>query len=112
MKPGMQIMPRRVDDARSRRGDLRRDRDDRAVAHVHVAAREIADRRVHRQHGGAADDELAARRQRFRRPAPRARRGLREDTRRAGERRRGEGRARLENRPTIDHWRVFHTFVA
>ena len=53
-----------VDDLRLRRIDLGRDRDDRAVAHMHVAGREIGDLRVHGQHGGAADDELAARRQR------------------------------------------------
>ena len=52
------------DHLRLRRIDLRRDRDDRTVAHMHVAGREIADLGVHRQNGGAADHELAARRQR------------------------------------------------
>ena len=43
---------------------LCRHRDDRAVAHMNVAGRQVADRRVHRQHIGAADHELAARRRR------------------------------------------------
>ena len=63
-KPGMQIMPRPsmtcalggVDPRRRRRRSRRRARARRR--------REIADAGVHGQHGGAADDELAARRQR------------------------------------------------
>ena len=46
---------------------LGRHRDDGAVAHMHVADGEVADLVVHRQHMGAAHDELAARRQRSRR---------------------------------------------
>jgi hypothetical protein len=39
------------------------DRDDRAVAHVHVARSEIPDARVHGQHVRCTNDEFAARRQ-------------------------------------------------
>jgi hypothetical protein len=42
----------------------RSDRDDRAVAHVHVAARKVAERRIHGEHVGAAHHELAERRPR------------------------------------------------
>jgi len=40
------------------------DRDNRAVAHMHVTRFEIPEARVHGQDGSAADDEFAARRQR------------------------------------------------
>ena len=53
-----------VDHLGAGRGHVGGNRDDRAVAHMHVAARQIADARVHRQHVGAAHDELAARGQR------------------------------------------------
>jgi len=53
-----------VDFPRLRRRDIFRHRYDRTVAHVHVAARQIADAIVHREHVRAAHDEFAARRQR------------------------------------------------
>ena len=87
------------DDLRLRRVDLRRDRDDRAVAHMHVAGREIVDLGVHGQHGGAADHELAARRQRCAGAfcGPRRRR-LREQSMRRSKQRTQRGGA-LEDRP-------------
>ena len=39
------------------------DRDDRAVAHMHVAALKVADQSVHRQYARIAHDEFAAGRQ-------------------------------------------------
>ena len=87
------------DDLRLRRIDLGRDRDDRTVAHMHVAGREIVDLRVHGQHGGAADDELATRRQRRGRPLRRSRgRLLRECHMRRGEQHTQRGCA-LEDPP-------------
>ena len=52
-----------VDDLGARRSDSASHRDDGAVAHMHVAARKLADRRIHGEHVGATHDELAARRQ-------------------------------------------------
>ncbi len=63
MKPGMQIMPAPSMTCAFGASTFAADRDDGAVAHVHVADCEIAELRVHGQHVGAADDELAARRQ-------------------------------------------------
>ena len=56
--------PGAVDDLSRGRLDPLGDGDDRAVADMHVAAGEVGHGRIHGEHGGAADDELAARRQR------------------------------------------------
>jgi hypothetical protein len=53
-----------LDDLNIRQVDARADRDDRAVAYMHVAGFEISEARIHRQHGCAADDEFGTRRQR------------------------------------------------
>jgi hypothetical protein len=60
----MQIVPRALDDLDIGQIAAWPDRDDRTVAHVHVARREISDAGVHSQHGGPTDHEFAARRQR------------------------------------------------
>src|SRR5262249_9175026 len=77
-------VPMRVDEARHtdhaaalhdlnvRQVDPWSDRDDGAVAHMYVT-RFVPEIRVHRQHGGAADDEFAARRQRCGRRGRRSR---------------------------------------
>ena len=49
-----------VDHLRARGVQVRADGDDRAVAHVDVAVRQIADRRVHAQHEGVADEVFAS----------------------------------------------------
>ena len=64
MKPGMQIMPRPSMTSRFRRRPIGADRDDGAVAHMHVAAREIADGSVHRQHVAPRTTNSPPRRQR------------------------------------------------
>ena len=61
--------PGAVDHLRRRRVDPLGDGDDGAVADMHVAAGKVGHGGIHGEHGGATDDELAARRQR------RARRG-------------------------------------
>ena len=56
--------PGAVDHLSRGRLDPLGDGDDRAVADMHVAAGEVGHGGIHGEHGGAADDELAARRQR------------------------------------------------
>ena len=51
-----------VDELCGRRLDPRGDGGDRPIADMHVARGEVGHGRIHGEHGGAADDELAARR--------------------------------------------------
>jgi hypothetical protein len=64
MKPGMQIMS--IDDLGARRRYVGAYCDNGAVADVHIAARKLADRRIHGQHISGAHDEFATRGQRQR----------------------------------------------
>jgi hypothetical protein len=50
-----------IDDLSRWRFDLLGDRDNGAVADVHVAHSEVGHGRIHGEHGATADDELAAR---------------------------------------------------
>ena len=89
----------RVEDGKPGRVDVLGHGDDGAVSHVHVAAREIADLGIDGQHGGAADDELAAGRQRPAGPRGEARLRAKQAGRCSGCRERGR---RSENRSSID----------
>ena len=74
-EPGQRDHVARIDGLRARRRQLPADRNDLAVADMNIAAIEIAQRCVHRQHMRIADDEFAALRQVGRgRGAARARR--------------------------------------
>src|SRR5262249_22295494 len=87
-----------VERLRAARGEALRHRYDRAVAHVHVAALEVAELRIHGEYGGAADKEFSAGRQRLRRTA---RAGCLGEEARWGHAGRGEAQCKLESRPTI-----------
>ena len=52
-----------IDHLGARCGYIGADSDDRAAAHMHVAALKVADRSVHRQYARIAHDEFAAGRQ-------------------------------------------------
>ena len=69
-RPGSTIMPAPLIVARARRVELGSDRDDGAVAHMHVAVGDVAGVALHGHDVGVADDEVAARGQ-SRRPARR-----------------------------------------
>jgi hypothetical protein len=89
-----------VDRGRAGRGERLRHRHDRAIAHVDVAALEVTELRVHGEHGGAADHELAARRQRLHGRARTRRlreRASRDDSCRC------ESHSSLERRAAIHH---------
>ena len=89
-----------VDDLRVRRIERAADRDDRTVAYMEIAARQIADRRIHRQHISAADHELAALRQRARRRRCRGRRRRRGGREPAAEYARADGCPGHQQPPT------------
>jgi hypothetical protein len=89
-----------VPDYHIRRLDTRPDRDNRTVAHMHVACREITEARIHGQHGGATDDKLAARWQRGCRP-----RAL------LGEKLPRSGQERAERRRSLQHRAPAHMMV-
>ena len=79
------------------RGDGGGDGADRAVLHQDVAARQVAEARVHRQHQGAADQDRAGRRRGLGEGRARRRQGGGEHAQRGGGQQTRGGRGRIRS---------------